>query len=261
MGFFSDPQNALYNSWNSQLDLQHLLPPPPHSFHSSSDMRVNFPSSSDSMQIWKLVSPLHDLLGSLVSITFWAVLIDIGLWRILTLCLFVCHYLLLEDEEGYVVLKLIAHLFCRRTSKSFPQKTNIQSMAKKKLHSLNKCWKCHEHYLSQQTHTHTHTHNTKHTQKILFSKHRSVNQCSTGIIFWTYESGPGIGYLKTTLITNLVFDIGSFFNKLSYQHDPDIGSKTELWGRYKPGIELGIRHIYIYIYRVLPQVSTRHVFV
>jgi hypothetical protein len=39
-------------------------------------MRVNFPSSSDSMQIWKLVLPLHDLLGSLVSITFWAVLID-----------------------------------------------------------------------------------------------------------------------------------------------------------------------------------------
>jgi len=101
MGFFSDPQNALYNSWNSQLDLQHLLPPPPHSFHSSSDMRVNFPSSSDSMQIWKLVSPLHDLLGSLVSITFWAVLIDIGLWRILY-PLFVCLSLLVAGGWGGV---------------------------------------------------------------------------------------------------------------------------------------------------------------
>jgi hypothetical protein len=89
-------------------------------------MRVNFPSSSDSMQIWKLVSPLHDLLGSLVSITLWAVLID----RLVTntYSLFVCHYLLLEDEEGYVVCKLIAHLFVAGQVKFSPE--NMQSMAK-----------------------------------------------------------------------------------------------------------------------------------
>ncbi len=56
----------------------------------------------------------------------------------------------------------------------------------------------------------THTHIQTHTKDPLL-EHRSVNPRSTGIIFWTYQSGPGIGYLKTTLITNLVLILGPFF--------------------------------------------------
>ncbi len=51
-----------------------------------------------------------------------------------------------------------------------------------------------------------------------------LNQCWSGINFWTYESGPSIGYFKK--IPN---QPGSFL-KLSYQSTrPGIESKTDFW--------------------------------
>ncbi len=168
------------------------------------------------------MSPLHDLLGSLVSITFWAVLIDIGLWWriILTLCLFVCLSLLVAGGwgGGTWYWNWLHICFVARTSKSFPRKNKYPKYGKvwqKKLHSLNKCWKCHDNYLSQPTHTHTHTHTNTY-------KHTHKRSSSRSIEVWTSVQRVSsfehislilvhIGYLKTTLITNLVLILGPFF--------------------------------------------------
>jgi len=78
-------------------------PPPPQLF-SSSDMRVNFPSSSDSMQILKAGVASPRFVGKS---GFYHFLSCADRYRLvvtntypLFVCLFVCHYLLLEDEEG-----------------------------------------------------------------------------------------------------------------------------------------------------------------
>jgi hypothetical protein len=97
------------------LDLQHLLPPPPQLF-SSSDMRVNFPSSSDSMQILKAGVASPRFVGKS---GFYHFLSCADRYRLVvtnnTYPLFVCLFVTTccwRMRRGYVVLKLIAHLFC-----------------------------------------------------------------------------------------------------------------------------------------------------